>query len=88
MVSFSLTLKLSIILCSKKSFFIMLLKKAFKNTIFKIIQVFKIFKQYQYFKNYEILTKLKFENDLFKSFNKSFFCNFFSYNFFHIYKNV
>ena len=63
--------------------YFIVLKQAFQNIIFKIIQT--IFNQYQNFMNYVIIAKLEFKNDILKSILYIFFI--FLFFFFHIYKN-
>ena len=61
--------------------YFIVLKQAFQNIIFKIIQT--IFNHYQNFMNYVIIAKLEFKNDILKSILYIFFILFI---FFHIYK--
>ena len=63
--------------------YFIVLKQAFQNIIFKIIQT--IFNQYQNFMNYVIIAKLEFKNDILKSILYIFFILFF---FFSIYIKI
>ena len=63
--------------------YFIVLKQAFQNIIFKIIQT--IFNQYQNFMNYVIIAKLEFKNDILKSILYIFFIFLF---FFSIYIKI
>ena len=63
--------------------YFIVLKQAFQNIIFKIIQT--IFNHYQNFMNYVIIAKLEFKNDILKSILYIFFILFF---FFSIYIKI
>ena len=63
--------------------YFIVLKQAFQNIIFRIIQT--IFNQYQNFMNYVIIAKLEFKNDILKSILYIFFIFYF---FFSIYIKI